>query len=265
MSGAAHALRTNVATVSRRIERLTETMGETLFLRLDKAWEPTETCRNLISIAERTERQLTGLEASSNQGPVPGSVLRLTCDHSLMEISGLKTLPCFAQAHPELRFDLSVKPRSLAYAETDLVVGFNEPEEGRLVRQRIGALNLGAYAHSSYAETASSWVSIGYGASKHTAERPLRDHFEDSPRIWIESLALAMSLAKQLPVAMMLPISMGEADADLVPVPEITDRVTLPIWISYHVSRKLDPLVRVGIDMVQDCMGKALLGGSGTP
>ena len=53
MTAAARALGTNTATVSRRIERLTEEAGEPLFLRDNTQWRATDMGRELAQIALR--------------------------------------------------------------------------------------------------------------------------------------------------------------------------------------------------------------------
>ena len=60
MSAAAMALGTNIATVSRRIDRLTQAMGETLFLKQDRAWVPTQRCHEFEP--DRVYRRAKSLE-----------------------------------------------------------------------------------------------------------------------------------------------------------------------------------------------------------
>lgn len=53
MTAAADHLGTNVATVSRRIERITHEIGETLFVKDGQAWKPTSAAKSLIAIAKK--------------------------------------------------------------------------------------------------------------------------------------------------------------------------------------------------------------------
>ena len=59
MTAAARALGTNTATVSRRIDRLTEEAGEPLFLRDNTQWRATGMGRELAQIALRIEDRIS--------------------------------------------------------------------------------------------------------------------------------------------------------------------------------------------------------------
>lgn len=59
MTAAARALGTNTATVSRRIDRLTEEAGESLFLRNNTQWRATDIGRELAQIALRIEDRIS--------------------------------------------------------------------------------------------------------------------------------------------------------------------------------------------------------------
>ena len=59
MTAAARALGTNTATVSRRIDRLTEEAGEPLILRDHTHWRATDMGRELAQIALRIEDRIS--------------------------------------------------------------------------------------------------------------------------------------------------------------------------------------------------------------
>lgn len=59
MTAAACALGTNTATVSRRIDRLTDEAGESLFLRNNTQWRATDIGRELAQIALRIEDRIS--------------------------------------------------------------------------------------------------------------------------------------------------------------------------------------------------------------
>ena len=59
MTASARALGNNTATVSRRIDRLTEEAGESLFLRNNTQWRATDIGRELAQISLRIEDRIS--------------------------------------------------------------------------------------------------------------------------------------------------------------------------------------------------------------
>ena len=88
MTAAARAVGTNTATVSRRIDRLTEEAGEPLFLRDNTQWRATDMGRELAQIALRIEDRISRaatetMEQQKNPNPAyqrqRSDVERTTC------------------------------------------------------------------------------------------------------------------------------------------------------------------------------------------
>ena len=254
MSSAAKALGTNVATVSRRIDRLTLAMGETLFIKQDRSWEPTTTCKALIDVARGTETQISGVESLVHSEPPAGAVLRLTCDLTVLQTGSMRRLSSFLDQYTDLGIDLMFKPKSLAYAETDIAVGYEEPEEGRIVRKRIGQLHVRPFVWAGHTGTAGGWISIRYGVRQHATDGVLFDAFGFGAKAWVEGLNLAVTMMRETAYVAMLPEEFAAGIPELVPWENDAPPVSLPIWVSYHSSRRLDPLIRVGLDLVDACL-----------
>lgn len=253
MSSAAQALGTNVATVSRRIDRLTEAMGETLFVKRDKSWEPTATCRALVDVARSTEEHINGVEASVSQEPELGAVLRLNCDVTILQCISIQRIRDFLDENPGINLDMTFRPKSLAYAETDVAVGYEEPDEGRIMRKRIGTFTLRPYVHRKFQKNALGWVSVNYGSRQHVVDQPMLFEFGRKPRVFSEGLNVTGSLMADTPLVAMLPTVYAERHPEFELWGMSDYSVEFPIWLSYHSSRRLDPIVRTGVDLVQTC------------
>ncbi len=261
MSAAALAMGTNIATVSRRIDRLTETMGETLFVKQDRSWVPTQRCHDLITIARDTETSLTLLEGERSQGPAPGATLRLTCELAILQLGFLKSLPGFLTSYNDMHVDLLFRPASLAYAETDVSVGFDEPTEGRIMRRKLGKLLLRPYVHKAHQDAVTDWLSIPYGGHASRINSLMETHFNRQSKLSVEGLNLSSSLMSEIPVAAMMPVAFTREQPDLVPLEEAAFDDVVPVWVSYHSSRKLDPIVRVGLQFIEESLAKDPKGG----
>ena len=80
MTAAARALGTNTATVSRRIDRLTEEAGEPLFLRDNTQWRATDMGRELAQIALRIEDRISRAATETMEQQKTDQIINDTLD-----------------------------------------------------------------------------------------------------------------------------------------------------------------------------------------
>ena len=123
MTAAARALDTNTATVSRRIDRLTEEAGEPLFLRDNTQWRATDMGRELAQIAPRIEDRISRA-ATETMEQQKAQILRINANEATLNLT------------------LSSRQASLAYGETDIILTHVAPTEGRIIRKKVGDLCL---------------------------------------------------------------------------------------------------------------------------
>ena len=84
MTAAARALGTNAATVSRRIDRLTEETSEPLFLRDNTQWRATDMGRELAQIALRIEDRIS-LAATETMEQQKTQILRIKANEATLK------------------------------------------------------------------------------------------------------------------------------------------------------------------------------------
>ena len=120
MTAAAKALGTNTATVSRRLERLTEEAGQPLFIRQNSRWSATNLGRELSAVARRVEEQLQAAElnASTSQD---NHKLPITAPQFIIEACLLPKADQLLTTYPLLEMKLASSQASLAFGETDLI------------------------------------------------------------------------------------------------------------------------------------------------
>ena len=89
MTAAAKALGTNTATVSRRIERLTEEAGQPLFIRQNCHWMATKLGQEFSAMARRIDERIQAAEinASTHQ---ENYKLHITAPQSIIEANKLQ-------------------------------------------------------------------------------------------------------------------------------------------------------------------------------
>lgn len=155
VSGAAEVLGVHHATVIRHIDALEKTLGAKLFQRHARGYTPTESGRDLLSVAQATEEQFAQLaNRIKGQGEAVTGELAVT---SIGGIAGLLTpvLSSFQVAYPgvTVRFLTDVRVFRLDYGEAHVAVRAGAaPEEPDNVVQPLARLRSGLYASRSYVE-----------------------------------------------------------------------------------------------------------------
>ncbi|WP_375281309.1 LysR family transcriptional regulator [Pseudooctadecabacter sp.] len=254
MLDAAKSMKENVATVSRRIERLTEDMGETLFVRRGPSWEPTGIGKEIIDLAREVENRLGEMTNFSQSSLPDDSVIRMS-----VSIAVLQTYFSHCLENPDFKaygsIDISYHPLSLAYAETDLAVGYTRPENGHFVCAKLGHFDVYPYiVPEACGDAPSEWIDIIYDDHKIAPETfGLGDHLPALPQLRIDGLNLTLDILRKRPAVAFLPDSFAADHPDLRKLDMDCSAYTLPIWLSYHQSRKLDPIVRKGVEFVRAC------------
>jgi len=154
LSGAARALGITQPTVGRHIEALERALGLVLFTRSQTGLLATEAAASLRGHLQAMSSTAASLEreALSHGGSVIKGVVRISCS----DVIGVEVLPPtivrLREAHPELRVELVLTDRvqDLLQREADIAVRMVEPTQGQLVARRIGAIELGLFAHRDY-------------------------------------------------------------------------------------------------------------------
>jgi DNA-binding transcriptional LysR family regulator len=114
MTAAARALGTNTATVSRRIDRLTEEAGEPLFLRDNTQWRATDMGRELAQIALRIEDRISRA-ATETMEQQKTQILRINANEATLNAQLAQNTASFSENYHDLNLTLSCRQASLAY------------------------------------------------------------------------------------------------------------------------------------------------------
>jgi DNA-binding transcriptional LysR family regulator len=153
LSGAARALGVAQPTVGRHISALEKSLNLALFTRSQTGLMPTEAASALRTYAESMHSTVAALErAAASQGSGVRGAVRITAS----DVIGVEVLPAIIadlrEAHPELVVELVLTDRmqDLLRREADIAVRMTRPKQELLVARRIGAIELGMFAHREY-------------------------------------------------------------------------------------------------------------------
>jgi DNA-binding transcriptional LysR family regulator len=156
VSGAAEVLGVHHATVIRHIDALETRLGTRLFQRHARGYTPTESGRDLLTIAQTTDDQFSQLASRiKGQGNSVAGELVVT---SLAGMSGLlvPTLASFQAAHPgvQVRFLTDQRVFRLDYGEAHVAIrAGNAPQEPDNVVQPLIIMRSGLYAAKNYVKS----------------------------------------------------------------------------------------------------------------
>jgi DNA-binding transcriptional LysR family regulator len=257
MTKAAESLSANVATVSRRIEKLTEELGQSLFIKHASTWEPTEAGRRLIALAETVEQDLDAFALQQDMTPSPGSVVRATVSLTILQSALSGCGPAFLRRYPDLGLDLTIRHRSIAYAEADVAVTYTRPTQGLLTCRKLGELRLRPYVRADLDGAPSGWLTIDYDDAARRVEVFQTTQADLPTRLRMEGLSPSTGVLTGTDLVATLPERFGDARPDLKRLTPDGPAELLEVWISFHRSRKLDPIVRLADALVSECFGQA--------
>lgn len=159
LSGAAEALEMGIATISRRLDRLEQSLSVPLFSRHQSGYRLTDDGEALLEQAEALE--YAGLafgEKAKLQGNVAGLV-RLATSDNLATHFILPSLEGLMNNYPELRVEVlsGVQSVNLHRRDADLAIRMVKPESGNLTLKRLGTVGFGVYGAEAYLKKVSGW------------------------------------------------------------------------------------------------------------
>jgi DNA-binding transcriptional LysR family regulator len=153
LSGTSRRLTVEHTTVSRRIDRLEEQLGTSLFDRSREGYQLTEMGLALLPHAEAMESAAAAaIDQMSGEQISARGVVRL----GMPEIFGTRVvaplLVDLLKSHPELSVDLLLLPRfaNLANREADLGVMLDAPSTGRYMVAKMATFRLYIYGSPDY-------------------------------------------------------------------------------------------------------------------
>lgn len=249
MTAAAKALRTNTATVSRRIERLTDQAGQPLFLRENSNWVATDLGRELAAIAERIEEKIQNAEFAQTAGDQLRQ-LHVCAPETILQAKIATSVKHLVAQYPELDLTLSSELASLAFGETDLVISHIEPTEGRIIRRKLGQMCYRVYGSEEFLNEWSGWIMIDGVQAAGVSQAALLEHFGAAARQHTSDLNLGAMLTQSLPYLSLLPMHYAETVPGLVRVDAFAP-IFANIWLSYHYTRKSDPAIKLAVEWIE--------------
>ena len=241
IKGAADSLGLNPTTVSRRIERMSKEFGDTVFVRKDGQWKTTELGDHLAELAARVQSEMTSAFLELERPNLETRQIVISLDRHFQDLYLMPMLGPFVREHPEICVKVVNKPLSIGLGEAELVMGHEEPQEGRIVRQNLGYMHLRIFEPE--VGEPRGWVRVA-SSLPCNLEESLEDFFSEPARVTFECWQYAAQIAAREGYACVLPTLLQHRFVGLRPSTALIDTVDIPVWLSYHEARRQDRSLR---------------------
>jgi DNA-binding transcriptional LysR family regulator len=153
LSAAGRGLKLDPATVGRRVQRLEEALGATLFAKSPQGYAMTEAGQRLLSHAEAAEQAVSGgIEALGDQAGALTGQIRIGAPDGCANYLLPQVCAAILDANPGLEVQIVALPRvfNLSRREADLAIAVSPPATGRLSVQKIAEYRLHLAASRAY-------------------------------------------------------------------------------------------------------------------
>ena len=147
LSAAARHLKTGVATVSRRIERLEHALGVPLFLRHQSGYVLTDQGEALLPSVEAVELAMTGMRKLAAEEAGIRGLVRLASVESLVDLFVVPALSPLLLGNPGLDVEIlfSTATVNMHRHDADLALRMVRPEAGNLRFRQLAEMGFGLY------------------------------------------------------------------------------------------------------------------------
>lgn len=136
------ALQIDETTVARRLTRIQEALGITLFDAIDGVRRPTTYCLAVLDHIDDMSRAAAKIDAIGNQAVNPFGNVRITSTASIAEEVLAPDLGRLLGANPGLSIELQTSNDNLNFShwEADLAIRLGKPDKGAFVVRKLGDL-----------------------------------------------------------------------------------------------------------------------------
>ncbi|WP_308915192.1 LysR family transcriptional regulator [Jannaschia sp. LMIT008] len=248
MSAAARYLNTNVATVSRRLERMSQTLETPLFEKRGQNFVPTEAAERLGALAEDLDQRLrgtlSGLHADDQEAQVP---LELAAPPAVHEHYLLPRLNALVNYLPQVMLTLTDKVFAQGLGEADIQIRVGRPEGGRLKARKFRDYALRVY-HRDDRPLDHNWIGLSQRYPDSDYLRRIHKGASDQPRFRVEEMPMAYQTARETGMPALLPDFMIREGDGLVLADLGENALPGELWITYHETRHGDATLRSVVD-----------------
>lgn len=242
LAAAGDRLGLTYTTVARRIQRAEEALGRPLFERRPEGYHPTVEAREIAEAASQMEvAEQSVLRRLAGQDQDLSGPLNLTAPPLLVQTLLAPLLNEFTRTYPQI--DLSLRAADgvldLARREADLALRISRDPLESLIGRKMVEQRSAFFATPEIAEQAIcnpgaplDWVL--YSGHKAAPAVATKTHPNLRIRIRVDDMPSMIAAARAGMGALRLPVFLGRAYPDLVPLRHLDPQPYAPIWLLSH-------------------------------
>lgn len=256
MANAARHLRTNTATVSRRIKRLNQSANTALFQKGATEWELTPEGRRLYDMAASFGDELETFKAASHTSAQTVQTVRVTSLEFLNAEVLAPAIRTFRENHANIAMELSATDRnvSLAYGEADIALRLSRPNEGRLVARRIADVRMGVFGHKG--AKAKDWIGLPYELDWTPEMKNGHAHFGCEPALRLSSFSAILKAMHETGLNGIAPQFLADRSGPFELLQPKEERCVREVWMLVHETRKNDLGIRNTCKWIENAFAK---------
>jgi DNA-binding transcriptional LysR family regulator len=250
MSAAARRLSTNVATVSRRLDRLSQDLGLPLFEKRGQHWVATPAADRLTEIAATIDQELrsSALAQATEAEGMPVS-LEIAAPPAVNAALLLPRVDEMVARFPHIRPSLANKVLSQGIGDADIQIRVGRPEGGRLRARRLLSYVSRVY-HGRVHLLDGRWLGLTRRYAEADQLPAIYPDADPIPTVSVEEMSVLAALAAQTGLPAYIPDFLA-AQHEALQAADLPDNARdRELWIAYHETRHGDEALRSVIDWI---------------
>lgn len=267
MTSAAQALNTNVATVSRRIERTGQLLGAPVFVKDSTGWAPTDVALPLIRVAEEFDARLTAdrNHRSVDEGRGLAATVQIAAPAFFNSMVLVPQVHRLLIDHPRLEVRIKNRAEAMGLGDNDIMLRAGRPDSGRVVARRMVTMTFRAYRSTQAQIRLPGWIDVESRTSTTTQKLLGAKLFTEPPSVTVSLFEQKLMLMRSTGMVAILADEVAAELPDMVPLDPAGASAAAEVWMVYHLTRRDDPGLRVVTDWIIDCFRSCRFGQSLTP
>ena len=256
-AAAAGSLHVNETTVARRLSRLEQDLGVTLFEARDGQRMPTAPCEEIVALTEQMTAHADRIAGIAGQDVGVVGRRRIAATDSIAVALLAPNAPSFLTEHPGLALDFLVSTENVNFSrwEADLALRHMKPDRGDFVISKVADLEFYLFEPKRLAADGRDLVCAYPEDLDATPESQFLDNLglKRRAKLRTKNALVLKALVQAGHCSGVLP---GFVCADLLADEAFTIR-KLPqargVWLLVQPHLKNDPATRTVIDWIRDC------------
>lgn len=255
-SAAGRSLGVEPSTIGRRVKRLEDVLGLTLFERHSDGLRPTVASDPLLRHARDAARSIDTLLVTAREQPSAGGRVRVACTTAMADLVLVPNMQTFLSEHPALRIDLETGLGfvDVTRGQADVALRSRRASEHGLVSRKLATMRFAPFAARGYAdahreESPASWDWLVVRAEVVETEW-FETHIGVEPRLTMHSFKAQLDAVRQGLGVGLVASKAAAMFEDLVEldVPGLPEPPPFELWLVTQQERRQQPHVSAVID-----------------